>query len=205
MLSGTDEPQCREHPSANLLELRSTVSGADAPPRRRWRRPHQLTTRRTRKRQRSWRVPPFTQRSMARPRPDAWPARPRDLEGLLAMDFGIYPPEINSARMYAGPGRDRCSPPRGMGKVGRRTAFGGQLISVGGVRIDRRAVAGPRVSVDGAAAASYARGWSHRRAGRGDRRPGQIRGRRLSDGVLVDGAAADGRRQPQPVDDPGRD
>lgn len=30
MLSGTAEPQCRAHPSANLLELRSTVSGADA-------------------------------------------------------------------------------------------------------------------------------------------------------------------------------
>ena len=31
---------------------------------------------------------------------------------LQLMDFGALPPEINSARMYAGPGRGRCWPPR---------------------------------------------------------------------------------------------
>jgi hypothetical protein len=32
MLSGTEEPQYREHPLANLPEFRITVSGADALP-----------------------------------------------------------------------------------------------------------------------------------------------------------------------------
>ena len=61
------------------------------------------------------------------------------------MDFGIYPPEINSGRMYTGPGAATdAHRRRSLARIGRRTAFGGQLVSIGGLGIDRRAVGGDR-------------------------------------------------------------
>ena len=97
------------------------------------------------------------------------------------MDFGNYPPEINSARMYAGAGSwTDAGRRRGMGLVGRRTPFGGQLVSIGGVGIDRRPLAGSGFGVD-ECGGRVVRGMAadHRRAGRGNRRPGQVGGRGL--------------------------
>src|SRR5579872_2940512 len=36
--------------------------------------------------------------------PATWPCARQRVKGLLAMDYGALPPEINSARMYLGPG-----------------------------------------------------------------------------------------------------
>src|SRR5271156_4648664 len=40
---------------------------------------------------------------MRPPRPPTWP-RSSEIAELSAIDFGALPPEINSGRMYAGPG-----------------------------------------------------------------------------------------------------
>src|SRR5271168_4167541 len=40
---------------------------------------------------------------MRPPRPPTWP-RSSEIAELSAMDYGALPPEINSGRMYAGPG-----------------------------------------------------------------------------------------------------
>ena len=65
------------------------------------------------------------------------------------MDFGNYPPEINSARMYAGAGAGPMMvAAEAWQGAGRRTAFGGQLVSIRGLGIDRRPVVGTGVDVD---------------------------------------------------------
>ena len=124
------------------------------------------------------------------------------------MDFGNYPPEINSARMYAGAGGgDRCSPPPRPGKRWPPNCIRWPT------RISRwyrdlttgpwQGPASTSMSCRGGVVRRVAAG--HRRAGRGDRRPGQVRGRRLPSGLHGDGVAGDGRGQPHPVDDPDRD
>ena len=57
----------------------------------------------------------------ARTRPPRPPTRPRHCKAAdgSAMDFGGLPPEINSARMYAGPGPARCWPQRRPGTAWR--------------------------------------------------------------------------------------
>ena len=123
------------------------------------------------------------------------------------MDFGNYPPEINSARMYAGAGSGPM--------LAAAEAWDTLAAELHSVANSYQSVVsgltagpwqGPASASMSAAAASYV-SWlqGHRRAGRGDRRPGQVRGRRLPNGLHVDGAAGDGRGQPQPVDDPDRD
>ena len=63
-------------------------------------------------------------------------------------------------------------------------------------------MAGVLIGVDGRGrGVLYVMAERHRRAGRGNGRASQIRGRRLPGGVCVDGAAADRRRQPQSADD----
>ena len=75
------------------------------------------------------------------------------------MDFGALPPEINSARMYAGPGSESMlAAAAGLERVGRRIAFRGILLRVGDFGIDRRVWMGPSSTAMEAAATPMWRG-----------------------------------------------
>ena len=66
------------------------------------------------------------------------------------MDFAALPPEINSGRMYSGPGSGpMMEAASGLAKPGRGTVLGGGVLLFGGHRPDRRQLAGPRVGIDG--------------------------------------------------------
>ena len=66
------------------------------------------------------------------------------------MDFGALPPEINSGRMYSGPGCGSMLACRSsLGRVGRRPGFHGGLLSVGDLGPDQRSMAGSCVGRDG--------------------------------------------------------
>ena len=96
----------------------------------------------------------------------------RELRGSAAMDYGILPPEINSARMYAGPG---SGPMLAAASAwdGLAAELGSRRLSYrGDLRVDRGLLAGAGFSVDG--------GGSHSiclvdecscRASRADRQP----------------------------------
>ena len=66
------------------------------------------------------------------------------------MDFGSYPPEINSGRMYAGPG---AAPMLAAAEAWQGLAAelhsAASLVSIGGLGIDRRAVGGALIGDDG--------------------------------------------------------
>ena len=206
MFSGTAEPGCRS--AAGFAGVPQTRDGATAPPhardsgigsRRAGLEATNVVT-----------LPPFTRQSMARRRPGARtrPTRSRCSRGVASNGFREFSAgdqlRSNVCRLRVGTDAGRR---RGLGRIGRRTAFGGQLVSIRGLGIDRRAMAGSVVSVDELPRPRPMSAWltSHRHAGRGDGRPGQSRGRRVPDGVYLDGAAADGRRQPQSANDAGGD
>ncbi len=66
------------------------------------------------------------------------------------MDFAFLPPEINSGRMYTGPGAAPMLARRsGLGRLVSRIEFGGSVLRVGSRRTDWRAVAGAVVAIDG--------------------------------------------------------
>ena len=52
-----------------------------------------------------------------------------------AFDFGAFPPEVNSAKMYAGPGSASMRSARPGSLAGRRTDSGGQGCREGGVQV----------------------------------------------------------------------
>ena len=123
------------------------------------------------------------------------------------MDFGALPPEINSGRMYSGPG---CGSMLGAAAAwdgtGRRLAFHGGLLSVGDRGPDRRSMAGSLVGVDGD------RGDAVHRvddddccAVRANSQQCQGRRSRLRGRVCRDGAASDDRSQPRAADGADRD
>ncbi len=66
------------------------------------------------------------------------------------MDFGGLPPEVNSGRMYTGPGPGTMlAAARRMGGSGNRIALRGKRLRVGGIERDSAVVGGARVDVDG--------------------------------------------------------
>ena len=112
------------------------------------------------------------------------------------MDFGTYPPEINSLRMYTGPGAapmlTAAQAWQGLAAELHSAASSYQSVDFGP---DCRAVAGARINVDGCRRGVLRRmAERHRRAGRGNGRASQNRSRRIPNGVHVDGAAANGGR-----------
>ncbi len=149
MLSGTDEPGCHEHPSAVVPAVDTSMSGADRPARCRRRSRHRLTTRRIG----SDKSPGACHHSPIGQWRGHGPVHGRldrgELEGWLSHGFrnlsarGQLRPNVCRSRGGADAGRRG-----GLARAGRRTPFGGQLVSIGGFGIDRRVVAGPRVGVD---------------------------------------------------------
>ena len=61
------------------------------------------------------------------------------------MDFGIYPPEINSGRMYTGPGSGpMLAAAQAWGSLADELYTAASALSVGGVGADLRVVVGTR-------------------------------------------------------------
>ena len=108
------------------------------------------------------------------------------------MDFGIYPPEINSLRMYTGPGAapmlTAAQAWEGLAAELHSAASSYQSVVSG---LTAGPWLGPASASMAAAAATYVT-WlqRHRRAGRGNGRASQGRGHRLPNSIHVDGAAA---------------
>ena len=123
------------------------------------------------------------------------------------MDFGIYPPEINSGRMYTGPGSGpMLAAAQAWGSLADELYTAASAYQSVGVGADLRVVVGSVVDVDDGRGRDL-RGMAqrHRRAGRRDRRPSPGGGRRLRGGVRHDGAATGDRRQSQPAGGAGGD
>ena len=123
------------------------------------------------------------------------------------MDFGIYPPEINSGRMYTGPGSGpMLAAAQAWGSLADELYTAASAYQSVGLGADLRGVVGSVVDVDDGRGRDL-RGMAqrHRCAGRRDRRPRPGGGRRLRGGVRDDGAAAGDRRQPQPAGGAGGD
>ena len=114
------------------------------------------------------------------------------------MDFGALPPEVNSGRMYLGPGpATLLAASAGWDSLALETELGGQRLRIGGHDPDG-GVAGPDVDVDGRrgrALRGVAAG--HRRAVRAVGDAGHRRRGGLRSGVRDDGAAAAHRGQPR--------
>jgi PPE family len=91
------------------------------------------------------------------------------------MDFGALPPEINSTRMYSGPGSaPMLAAARGLGTAGRRLVLHSERLWFGNRRRDRRVVARPRFDSDGRGGhTASAMDNGHRRAGCPGGHPGQ--------------------------------
>ena len=121
-------------------------------------------------------------------------------------DFGAFPPEINSAKMYAGPGSgsmlSAAATWNGLASELRSQAANYSSI-VSNLTGDRLAGAG--INGDGGRGSAVHVVDEHDgRCGRADRRPGASRGGRVRGGVRNDRAAAGDRRQPNPVGVVGR-
>ena len=71
------------------------------------------------------------------------------------MDFGIYPPEINSGRMYTGPDRGRCWQLRRPGTAGRRAVHRGRGYQSVVSQLTEGLWSGPSSAAMSAAAGSY--------------------------------------------------
>ena len=125
------------------------------------------------------------------------PRRSRAAEGS-AMDFGALPPEINSARMYAGPGSGSmlAAAPAWNGLAAELHSAASSYGSVISELTDESWV-GPSSTAMAAAAAPYV-AWMSATAGQAEQAAssGQGGGGRLSGGVRDDGAAAGDRGQP---------
>ena len=84
------------------------------------------------------------------------------------MDFGALPPEINSARMYAGPGSgSMLAAAAAWDGLAAELQFGGRLLRVGDLGADQRAMAGPSSTAMAAAAAPYV-AWMSATAGQAE-------------------------------------
>ena len=113
------------------------------------------------------------------------------------MDYGILPPEINSSRIYAGPGSGPMLVPHQRGMARRRAGFRGVWSYRGDRRADRRSLAGPGVSVNGGGGHTLSRVAEHRGcARRADCRTGPCGSGSLRCRLRDDGSASRGRGQP---------
>ncbi len=66
------------------------------------------------------------------------------------MDFGALPPEINSGLMYSGPGSEpMLAASAAWDELASRAGHGGGLLLVADQRVDKRALAGAGIDVDG--------------------------------------------------------
>ena len=117
------------------------------------------------------------------------------------MDFGFYPPEINSGRMYSGPGSGPM-----LAAAQAWVALADELYTAASgyqsavSELTSGAWSGPSsASMSDRGRVLCRMAQRDRRAGRGIRRPGARGRRRLRDGVRHDGAATGDRRQPQPA------
>ena len=123
------------------------------------------------------------------------------------MDFGIYPPEINSGRMYTGPGSGpMLAAAQAWGSLADELYTAASAYQSVVSELTSGSWSGP------SSASMTARGRvlcgmaeRHRCTGRRDRHPSPGGGRRLRGGVCDDGAAAGDRRQPQPAGGAGGD
>ena len=112
------------------------------------------------------------------------------------MDFGTYPPEINSLRMYTGPGAapmlTAAQAWQGLAAELHSAASSYQSVVSG---LTAGPWLGPASASMAAAAASYV-AWLNATAAQAEAngRASQSRGLRLPNGVHFDGAAANGGR-----------
>ena len=122
-------------------------------------------------------------------------------------DFGAFPPEVNSAKMYAGPGSTSLlSAAAAWNGLAVRVAFASSQLHLDRVEPDRRRLA--RSGVDGYGGrgrAVHGVDEHHRGAGRADREPGDGGRGRVRGRVWDDRAAAGDRGQPDAVGVAGRD
>ena len=198
MLSTTVEPECRQRPFVISYAMTGPRGGvaADIAPRTAIGRADDAPAREATKALAHATIHPAADRVEAYRRHRTGQFARGAPKGLLSNGFrdlsaGDQLPS-NVYRAGGGADADRRT---GLARAGRRTAFGGQLISVGGFGPDRRAVAGACISVDGCRRGDLRHlAERHRRASRGNRRASQGRSRRLPNGVHVDRAAADGGR-----------
>ena len=112
------------------------------------------------------------------------------------MDFGIYPPEINSGRMYTGPGSGpMLAAAQAWGALADELYTAASAYSSVASELTSGSWSGPSSTSMSAAAASYVEWLSATAApGRTNRRPSQRGGRRLRGGVRLYRAAAGNRR-----------
>ena len=123
------------------------------------------------------------------------------------MDYGILPPEINSTRMYTGPGSGpmlaAAEAWESLAAELHSAANSYQSVVSG---LTAGSWSGPSSASMAAAASSYT-AWLTATATQAEETAAQakVRRRRLPGGVYLHGAATGGRRQPQSADDSGGD
>ena len=123
------------------------------------------------------------------------------------MDFGIYPPEINSARMYTGPGSapmlTAAEAWEGLAAELHSAANSYQSVVSG---LTAGPWLGPASTSMAAAAASYV-AWLNATATQAEETAAQAKtaAAAYQTAFTVDGAAADGCGKPQSIDDAGGD
>ena len=91
------------------------------------------------------------------------------------MDFGALPPEINSARMYAGPGSgSMLAAASAWNGLAAELQFRGILVRIGDLGVDRRSWVGPSSTAMEAAATPYV-AWMNAAAGQAEQTAAQAR------------------------------